>query len=88
MQLLQLSPEATEALQHVLHAGFKIPLHLDESTQRPHPIREECVKLIRPKKPDDTYAGCRASPLLQVVADELHFVRQYRVLVRLLWCRF
>lgn len=36
---LQPSPQAADALQHVLDTGFKILLHLDQRSQRVYPAR-------------------------------------------------
>lgn len=46
VQQLHPSPEAVEPLQHVLHAGLKILLDLEESKQRARPV-QRTAKTIR-----------------------------------------
>lgn len=41
VQQLQPGPQAVESFQHVLHAGLKIRLNLEESDQGIRPVREE-----------------------------------------------
>lgn len=40
VQQLQPGPQAVEPFQHVLHAGLKIRLNLEESDQGIRPVRE------------------------------------------------
>lgn len=44
VQQLQPSPQAIESFQHVLHAGLKVRLNLEETNKRICPVREECER--------------------------------------------
>lgn len=87
MELLQLSPEAVQTLQDVLHTGLEVLLHADECAQHIHPIREERTVLIQLsqvfQREGSTLISYQTSPFLQVGLDQLHFVCQFRVIIHL-----
>lgn len=81
VQQLQPGPQAVESFQHVLHAGLKIRLNLEESDQGTRPVREE-------RERDHQFPGRSrreplSSPLLQVAVDVPHFLCCGRVPVHI-----
>lgn len=81
VQQLQPGPQAVESFQHVLHAGLKIRLNLEESDQGIRPVREGARERL--SVPGRSRREPLSSPLLQVAADEPHFVCCGRVSVHI-----